>query len=57
MTEYVSCLAYIETWVGELTYQIDFDAISTQKSMNASSQVVLIADSLCYDEPTVKVDS
>ena len=25
--------------------------------MKASSKVVLIADSLCYDDPTVKVDS
>ena len=26
-------------------------------TMKASSQVVLIADSLCYDDPKVKVDS
>ena len=25
--------------------------------MKASSQVVLIADSLCYDDPTVRVDT
>ena len=27
------------------------------KTMKASSKDALIADSLCYDEPTVKVDS
>ena len=41
---------------------MDFDAISFSShfylmSMKALSQVVLIAHSLCYDDPTVKVDS
>ena len=56
------CLAYLKTSFGDSINQMDFDAISFSShfyltTMKASSQVVLIAHSLYFDDPTVKVDS